>query len=368
MAHYPILEEFIKNFKLCTNSETGEVGTSGHRQHGVNNVMTALVAALKAADDFQKKGMTQQVRTESKINVKQMAAWHTAQQTANKQAEQNRLNQEVIKLRKWLSRQGVWFEGRGYTVNWEQSMRLKIYYDSEARQAGKEVIVIGNRLLYAETRKPVDTGRMVSHFAGPGNAIYVMSSTGRLYLASHSVGVYHHSSLLAGAPVACAGEIRVTNGLISYLSNKSGHYVPQQINFFQVLGMLQECGSDLHFPVKFHTEKGKTVYFSVEDFIRDHQMDAESLNHLAITIKKVVVVPTAGSSYDSGAASSAPIVRAAGSGSSPASNPYGANTAFIASVVNATSPAALAFACVTSTPAPAPTVVAKASSGYGPGY
>src|SRR5262249_40216433 len=62
-----------------------------------------------------------------------------------------------------------------------------------------------------------------------------------LHVASHITGQYHHSSLLAGANVACAGEIEIgADGKILWLSNKSGHYKPNVDHVFQVLNQLQK--------------------------------------------------------------------------------------------------------------------------------
>ena len=40
------------------------------------------------------------------------------------------------------------------------------------------------------------------------------------------IEVFHHSSFLAGAPVAAAGEMQVSGGIVDYISNQSGHYLP----------------------------------------------------------------------------------------------------------------------------------------------
>jgi len=42
---------------------------------------------------------------------------------------------------------------------------------------------------------------------------------------SYKIGIAH-SSIVAGGPVAGAGEFRVENGIVTFISNKSGHYVP----------------------------------------------------------------------------------------------------------------------------------------------
>jgi hypothetical protein len=54
------------------------------------------------------------------------------------------------------------------------------------------------------------------------------------------VGHRHHSSLLAGIPVACAGELEAQNGTLKWLSNKSGHYAPNVDHLLQILHMLQK--------------------------------------------------------------------------------------------------------------------------------
>jgi hypothetical protein len=55
---------------------------------------------------------------------------------------------------------------------------------------------------------------------------------------------FHHSSLLAGAPVAAAGEIRCKNGVIELISNSSGHYKPPVEYVKQVFLELRDRGYD----------------------------------------------------------------------------------------------------------------------------
>lgn len=58
-------------------------------------------------------------------------------------------------------------------------------------------------------------------------AIFVMSEKGQLYLSkSRKVGEFHHSSFLAGKPVAAAGEMIIKKGVIIEINNASGHYKP----------------------------------------------------------------------------------------------------------------------------------------------
>lgn len=60
-----------------------------------------------------------------------------------------------------------------------------------------------------------------------GKAIFVMAPWGQLYGSKeHYIYRFHHSSLLAGAPVAAAGEMEVIKGVLTEINNCSGHYWP----------------------------------------------------------------------------------------------------------------------------------------------
>jgi hypothetical protein len=58
----------------------------------------------------------------------------------------------------------------------------------------------------------------------------------------HFVGRFHHSSLLAGAAVAAAGEIEVRNGQLIAISDRSRHYLPGRE--FTDQAILEKCGID----------------------------------------------------------------------------------------------------------------------------
>ena len=130
-------------------------------------------------------------------------------------------------------------------IDWGISSRT-VVYDRDISQDLTRVRFTGG-LLYMDDAftKPLDTKNMVTHFSGPGFAIYVMSEQGNLHVGSHSVGFRHHSTLLAGSNVAGAGEVQVDKGKLVWISNKSGHYAPSAPHFLQVLHQLQKKGVDL---------------------------------------------------------------------------------------------------------------------------
>lgn len=103
----------------------------------------------------------------------------------------------------------------------------------------------GNPLTQGDATEPYSTSGSYSKFMGQGWSIFVMDSAGNLYAGAHKVGLFHHSSLLAGGDVAGAGEINVQDGQVKQVSNKSGHYKPLHDHAFQVLDELASRSVDL---------------------------------------------------------------------------------------------------------------------------
>ncbi len=80
----------------------------------------------------------------------------------------------------------------------------------------------------------------------PKRAIYSMDAAGNLYVSyDHAKGLFHHSSFLAGGPVACAGEMVIEDGRIIELTNMSGHYRPPPFTLDAVRERLVEMGVDV---------------------------------------------------------------------------------------------------------------------------
>jgi len=87
------------------------------------------------------------------------------------------------------------------------------------------------KLCYVLTGKPVE-----------GKKIFVMGTTGHLYMADKIKGRFQHSSFLAGAAVTVAGSAEMSDGHFISLSAKSGHYRPMRENFVLFVKVLQEKG------------------------------------------------------------------------------------------------------------------------------
>jgi hypothetical protein len=104
----------------------------------------------------------------------------------------------------------------------------------------------GSTLTQGTPPTTYDTSAMFSKFMGPGFAIFVMDKMGKIYSAQHKVGLFHHSSLLAGGEVAGAGEMKVQSGVLKTITNKSGHYRPTAAEMVQVFDELYSRGVNLH--------------------------------------------------------------------------------------------------------------------------
>ncbi|GAA2075625.1 hypothetical protein [Actinomadura alba] len=104
-------------------------------------------------------------------------------------------------------------------------------------------IVVRDGHFYTSDGRLLDTSGGGSHWSGAGNAIFVMDSRGNLYASpSHEVGRFHHSSFLRGGPVSGAGELKIENGVLVSISDKSGHYLPEAEYLQQVVQSLREQG------------------------------------------------------------------------------------------------------------------------------
>jgi hypothetical protein len=121
---------------------------------------------------------------------------------------------------------------------------FRTQYFDPALRAPLRVTVRGGRL-WNPDGTPVDTSTMRTFFSGSGRAIYVMDLYGDMYISVQKLYEIHHSSILAGKPVGCAGEIQVNNGTITFISNKSGHYFPTGAQFDAFLESLERRGATI---------------------------------------------------------------------------------------------------------------------------
>ncbi|HEX3424888.1 MAG TPA: hypothetical protein VHT30_02070 [Acidimicrobiales bacterium] len=119
----------------------------------------------------------------------------------------------------------------------------QVAYLDSTRRTDYELTRSGSKV--TQKGKPFDTRKMFSSGAGAGYSIFVMSSRGEIFANEHKPGLFHHSSFLAGLPTAAAGELKVKDGTLQQVTNKSGHYHPGAAQTYQVLTELKTRGIPL---------------------------------------------------------------------------------------------------------------------------
>ncbi|MBN3905855.1 MAG: hypothetical protein HWQ35_04490 [Nostoc sp. NMS1] len=118
------------------------------------------------------------------------------------------------------------------------------YLESEAERRPRGVTISGGTWTDA-FGDDLSSERMIAHGA-PDNGkdwmIFVLSPDGKFYADGHKEGEYHHSSALAGIPVKGAGAIKVINGTLEAIADKSGHYKPNMHQMYTTLRHLEKLG------------------------------------------------------------------------------------------------------------------------------
>lgn len=149
----------------------------------------------------------------------------------------------------------VW---RNQTVTYCRTSAERARFKLEVRN----VEVDGKReaRIFDSQGRPFDT-RTAATWDGSGKAMFVMDANGELYASTYqAAGVFHHSSLAGGQPVAAAGELTVVNGKLVAISNRSGHYLPGESFTEQALASLRAKQIDLR-GVAVSEESTKTTRF-----------------------------------------------------------------------------------------------------------
>ena len=135
----------------------------------------------------------------------------------------------------------------------------KVEYLTPTQRVAYEITVRDGKL-YTADGALLTTGRR--------GAIFVMTEEGRLYAAPDiDPGYFHHSSFVAGAPVAGAGELYAKEGTLTEISDQSGHYEPGPEFTAQVLRRLRDLGVDLSQVVVRRISVGE---YSAMDYLSDN--------------------------------------------------------------------------------------------------
>ncbi len=127
------------------------------------------------------------------------------------------------------------------------------YYDEQNRQ--KFSLSTHDGKIYDAYGRPFHTAGL--GYEKNGHVIFVMDEQGRFFASKYNnEGEFHHSSLVAGEPVATAGTIRVTDGILQEITNFSGHYKPNKSFLLQAVHHLRSLGVGIQpHQVHFYVEK-----------------------------------------------------------------------------------------------------------------
>lgn len=120
---------------------------------------------------------------------------------------------------------------RIYTTGSKKEFEKGVLYLSEKERETYEIFVQHDKIVDIDGNL-VDTHGSISILedgfpAETDYAIFVMSEEGKLYLSkNYAYGKFHHSTFLAGKPVAAAGEMVIEKGIVKIVTDGSGHYQP----------------------------------------------------------------------------------------------------------------------------------------------
>jgi hypothetical protein len=265
---YAMLREIDSEYE----GESGKPSAKRNETVGFASIVAKYRAALTTLKNTIQTGTTVAPTSPAGKGVKDLKDFHATK--ANVQTDQATRNMQIEQARKQVAKYRKWLNAEGVTLDRFGNVHIKpfiVEYDEGLVQDLTRVRILGGKLYLDDNGKePLDTKEMVTHMSGPGKGIYVMSPSGDLHVDSHVLGNRHHSSLLAGAATACAGEIQVEAGVLVWLSNKSGHYKPKVRHILQVLHLLQKRGVPMTFQVECWL-KGKEPKgaMSVGAFLQD---------------------------------------------------------------------------------------------------
>ncbi|KAI0488027.1 hypothetical protein KFK09_027850 [Dendrobium nobile] len=113
-----------------------------------------------------------------------------------------------------------------------------IKYLGPKERKAYEVTIKDGKLIYKLTELTV-------HTADDAKWIFVLSTSGALYVGQKKKGIFQHSSFLAGGATTAAGRLVVKDGFLKAIWPNSGHYLPTEENFKEFINFLEENNVNL---------------------------------------------------------------------------------------------------------------------------
>jgi hypothetical protein len=102
-----------------------------------------------------------------------------------------------------------------------------------------------------------------------GGCAFAWDRNGALWVHEHASG-FRHTSFTGGKKIRCSGMIRVSKGLVDYISEESGHYAPSKENLYYLVQWLanHNCMLPSLCTVEYHSaSQGKQVRVTAADYL-----------------------------------------------------------------------------------------------------
>lgn len=103
-----------------------------------------------------------------------------------------------------------------------------------------------------------------------GGSAFAWDRGGNLWVHEHATG-FRHTSFTGGKKIRCSGMINVQLGLVSYISEESGHYAPGKENLYYLVEWLASKGCLLpaYCDVEYFSQsQGGQVTTSAEEYLK----------------------------------------------------------------------------------------------------
>jgi hypothetical protein len=120
------------------------------------------------------------------------------------------------------------------------------------------------------TINPKESGRYAT------SSLYVIDRDFNFYVFGNKFSdgfSIHHSSILSGRPVICAGYLTIIQGKLKSLSNESGHYQPTDSALFKVIYYLKKQQVVWkEYEIRYQGQRSlrPILYHTAFDFIKNH--------------------------------------------------------------------------------------------------
>ena len=127
---------------------------------------------------------------------------------------------------------------------------IKPYYVRYLEDASKRsqfVMQVRDGRIYQQGR--LFSNSFDRHGLNIQKSIFVLSQDNQVYFAQkYKPNIFHHSSLVSGESVKFAGEVVILDGEIIAISNRSGHYLPDESGYEVFKRELKNMGYSGQFP------------------------------------------------------------------------------------------------------------------------